>query len=226
MLVSDLRGTRGSTRRERPEMRSQAWADSPEENPFEVGSEKPQDNSSSEPATPTSVQRQIFGTDMEISEDESPVTQSIWGDNITDCSPKSEVKKPTVYCPQCRDDSHSEEGCTASVIKKANKKALSTGGGKKVTKSKGTYKKFLDHLDLVVMRGRNTDAVQYIHELSDRDNVYALYLLRTYGDYARTDHRDFRMSGNRDVMDLWKRISRTMDKDAANNRLREIHSQI
>ena len=114
----------------------------------------------------------------------------------------------------------------ASIIKKADKKALSTGVGKKVMKGKGTYKKFLDDLDLVIMRGKNMDAVQYIHELSDQDNVYASYLLLTYGDYARADPRDFRMSGNREVMDLWRRISRTMDRNAAEDRLREIHSQI
>ena len=121
-----------------PETRSQAWADSPEENPFEVGFEKPQDDSSSEPATPRSVQRQIFGTDTEISEDESLVSQSIWGENIKEGSPK--VKKPTVYCPQCRDDSHSEEGCTASIIEKATKRALSTEDCKKSKKGKVTYK--------------------------------------------------------------------------------------
>ena len=147
------------------ETRGQAWADSPEENPFEVGSEKPQDDSSSEPATPRSVQRQIFGTDTEISDDEPPISQSIWGDNITDRPSKPEIKDPVVYCSLCRDNSHPEEGCTASIIKKANKKALSTGDSKKTGKGKITCRKFKSDLDLVVMRGRNTDSVQYILEL-------------------------------------------------------------
>ena len=202
-----------------PETRSQAWADSPEENPFEVGSEKPQEDSSSEPATPTSVQGLIFGTDTEISEDESPVSQSIWGDNM-------EVKKPTVYCPQCREDSHSEEECTASIIDKANKKALSTEDRKKRNKGKVTFKQFTNHLDLVVMRGNNTDEVQYIRELSEGDQVFALYLLFTYGDYAGAQHRDFPVSENQDVMELWRRLSRTMDKTAAEERLLGIYDQL
>ena len=59
------------------ETRSQAWADSPEGSPIEVGSEKPQEDSSSEPATPRSVQKLIFGTDTKISDDEPPISQSI-----------------------------------------------------------------------------------------------------------------------------------------------------
>ena len=80
------------------EKQSQAWADSSEENPFEVGSEKPQDDSSSEPATPRSIQKQIFGMDTEISEDESPSSQSIWGEDIKEASPKPEVKQPVRSC--------------------------------------------------------------------------------------------------------------------------------
>ena len=58
------------------------------------------------------------------------------------------------------------------------------------------------------MTGKHTDGLQHILELSDRDNVYALYLLLTYGDYARAQHREIRMSGNKEVMDLWRRHSR------------------
>ena len=84
------------------ETQSQAWADSAEGNPINVGSKKPQDDSSSEPATPRSIQKQIFGMDTEISNDEPASVQSIWGDEITDASPKPEVKKPVLYCPCCK----------------------------------------------------------------------------------------------------------------------------
>ena len=208
------------------ETQSQAWADSPEENPFEAGSEKPQDDSSSEPATPRSVQRQIFGTDTKISDDEPSISQSIWGDNITDCSSKPEIKDPVVYCSLCRDNSHPEEGCTASIIKKAIKKALSTGDSKKTGKGKITYRKCKSDLGLVVMRGRNTESVQYILELKERELAYAMYLLFTYGDYAGAENNDFLTSGNRVVMDHWKRLSRTMDKFAAEDPLHEIYNQI
>ena len=51
--------------RQEPEKQSQAWADSPEGDITSVGSEKPQEeeDSISEPATPRTVQKQIFGTD-------------------------------------------------------------------------------------------------------------------------------------------------------------------
>ena len=122
-----------------------------------------------------------------------------------------EIKDPIVYCSLCRDNFHPEEGCTASIIKKANKKALSTGDSKKTGKGKITYRKFKSDLDLVVVRGRNMESVQYILESKERELAYAMYLLFTYGDYARAENRDFLMSGNQAVMDHWKRLSRTMD---------------
>ena len=152
--------------------------------------------------------------------------QSIWGDNITDCPSKPEIKNPVVYCSLCRDNSYPEERCTASIIKKANKKALSTGSSKKTGKGKVTYRKFKSDLNLVVMRGRNTESVQYVVELSEREHAYAVYLLCTYGDYARAENRDFLVSRNRVVMDHWKRLSKTMDKPAAEERLHEIYNQI
>ena len=207
------------------ETQSQAWADSPEENPFEAGSEKPQDDSSSEPATPTSVQRQIFGTDTEISDDEPTGSQSIWGDDSS-TSPKPEVKKPVLFCPRCKVNSHSEEECTASVIKEANKKALSTGDGRKGKKYSVTYKKFRSDLELVVMRGKETDGVRYILEMGGREEAYALYLYSIFGRYTRAECKDVYMSGNREVMDLWRRYSKSMDKTAVGESLRTIHGQI
>ena len=206
--------------------RSQAWADSPEENPFEVDSKKPQDDLSSEPATPRSIQKQIFGMDTEISDDEPAISQSIWGDNIRETSPKPEDKKLVLFCPRCKVNSHSEEECTASVIKEANKKALSTGAGKKGKKNSVTFRKFESDLELVVMRGKNTDGVQYILEMGDRKEAYALYLLIIFGDYTRADRNELRMSGNREVMDLWRRYSKSMDKTAAEDHLHTIHSHL
>ena len=75
------------------------------------------------------------------------------------------------------------------------------------------------------MRGRNSDGVQYILEMDDRKEAYALYLLLTFGDFTRADRKDVRMSGNQDVMDLWRRYSKSIDKTAAEDRLRTIHGQ-
>ena len=77
------------------------------------------------------------------------------------------------------------------------------------------------------MRGRRTDGLQRILELSDRDNVYALYLLLTYGDYDQAQHRDIHMSGNKEVMDHWRRHSREgMDKTKTEDLLREVYRRL
>ena len=219
--------------RQESDEQSQAWADSPEGEVTTEGSEKPQEDSSSEPATPRTVQKQIFGTDTELSEDEPARVLSIWGDDAAEGPKESTVKEPTIYCPQCRGNSHSEEECTAAVLEQANRKILSTRDSKKGKQSKSstggkeTFKKFKKDLDLVVMRGKRTGGLDHILELSDRDNVYALYLLLTYGDYARTQHREIRMSGNKEVMDLWRRHSREgMNKDKAEDFLREVPHQL
>ena len=213
-----------------PDGQSQVWADSPEEDPITDGSEKPQEDSSSEPATPRTVQKQIFGTDTKLSEDEPASVSSVWGDDVTESSPKPTDKKPVTYCPRCRVDSHSEEGCTAALFEKANKKNSPLGTVGRVKKVRVVR----EHLrnsrmtwDLVVMRGKCTDGLQHILQLSDRDNVYALYLLLTYGDYAQAQHCEIRMLGNQDAMDLWRHHSkRGMDIGAAEDLLCEIHSQI
>ena len=77
------------------------------------------------------------------------------------------------------------------------------------------------------MRGKRTDELQYILQLNNSGNVFALYLLFTYSNYAQAQHREICMSGNREVMDLWKCHSeRGVDKNAAEDLLREVHSQI
>ena len=55
------------------------------------------------------------------------------------------------------------------------------------------------------MRGKRTEGLAYIHELSDRDNVFAAYLFFTYGDYNRAHLHEIRMLGNKEVMDHWRR---------------------
>ena len=77
------------------------------------------------------------------------------------------------------------------------------------------------------MRGKCTEGLQHILELSDCDNVFAVYLLLTYGDYARAQHHEIHMSGNKDVMDLWRcHFREGMDKDAAEDLLHEVHHQL
>ena len=71
------------------------------------------------------------------------------------------------------------------------------------------------------------DGLQHILKSSDYNNACALYLLLTYGDYPQAQHREFALSGNRDVMDLWRRHSKKgMDKSTAEDHLHEIYDQI
>ena len=214
------------------EKQSQAWADSPEGDITSVGSEKPQEeeDSISEPATPGTVQRQIFGTDTELSEDEPTSVTSIWGDDDAQGSKESTVKEPTIYCPRCRRNSHSEEECVAAVLKQANEKVLSTRDSKKgkhgSTRGK-TFRAFMDDLDHVVMRGEHGGGLDYILGLSDRDDVCALYLFYTYGGFGQGPDREFQMSGGKDVMDLWRRYSREgLDKEKAEELLHEVHGRL
>ena len=75
---------------------SQAWADSPKGDLTTEGSEKPQEDSISEPAIPRTVQKQIFGTDTELSEDEPASVLSIWGHDAAEDPKESTVKEPTI----------------------------------------------------------------------------------------------------------------------------------
>ena len=86
-----------------PEKHSQAWADSTEGDITSIGSEKPQEeeDSISEPATPGTIQRRIFGTDTELSEDEPASGTSIGGDDAAQSPEESTVKEPTKFCPRC-----------------------------------------------------------------------------------------------------------------------------
>ena len=112
-------------------VKSQEWADSPEGEASTEGSEKPQEDSISEPPTPGTVQKKIFGTDTEISDDEPDDVPSIWGNDAVEDPKESDAKESTAYCPRCREYTHTEEQCTAAVLEQANKKALSTKDSKK-----------------------------------------------------------------------------------------------
>ena len=215
------------------EAQSQEWADSPEDEVITEGSEKPQEDSISEPPTSGTVQKQIFGTDTEISEDEPEDVLSIWGNDVVEDPKESAVKESIIYCLQCREYTHTEEQCTAAVLEQANKKALSTKDskknkqGKSNTGGKRTFNRFKNDLDQVVMRGKHTEGLHYIHELTDRDNVFAAYLFFIYGDYDRAHHHEIRMLGNKEVMDHWRRYSRGgMDKTKAEDLLHEAHHRV
>ena len=117
------------------------------------------------------------------------------------------------YCPRCRVDSHSEAECWHSIIKCASKRKLPVGvskPGKGVTKPKRfrSFKRFMQDLSLVVCKGKNTDNLQYLMEVDNRDELLATYLLATYRDFTdgyTAESIATANSGN--VMDLWARYS-------------------
>ena len=212
-----------------PEKQSQAWADSTEGDI--TGSEKleEEEDSISEPATPGTVQRRIFGTDTELSEDEPASGTSIWGNDTTQSSKESTVKEPTRYCVRCRNNSHSEEECIAALLKQTNKKVFSTGDSKegKCNSTGRTFKSFKQDLDHVVMRGKCGGELDYILGLSNRDDVCAWYLLLTYGNFDQAKHRDVQMSGGKEVVDLWRRNSRLgLSQAKAEELLFDVHGRI
>ena len=117
------------------------------------------------------------------------------------------------YSPRCRVDSHSEEECFAALIKQVKRKNSDNedselGKFKAEIKKKMTFKKFKRDLELVVIKGRSTDGLQYIMEVDNSLSVFALYLLSVFGDFARSHSAEGHQMGvNAEVMDLWAHYS-------------------
>ena len=131
-----------------PKKQSQAWADSTEEaeEVKMVGSEKPQEESK-ENKQKTEVTIQV---------------------------------RSKTYCPVCTVDSHSEEHCARiTVHKQSNKRKLGRqdskpGKGESVGKKIKSIAKFKADLESVVLRGDNSSSVQYVVEMDDSGELYAL----------------------------------------------------
>ena len=60
----------------------------------------------------------------------------------------------------------------------------------------------------MVVDGRKTDDLQYVMETDDNSHLFACCLVSVFGDYARGHpSNDHHMAGNKEVMDLWARLS-------------------
>ena len=78
----------------------------------------------SDPDTPRTVQRQVFGTDMEVSAEEAEKSPKVWADDTEEDfqmqpgeeSQTESSKEIKPYCPQCRSNVHTKVQCTADVI--------------------------------------------------------------------------------------------------------------
>ena len=137
------------------------------------------------------------------------------------------------FCPRCKVDSHSEEECWNAVCKPSNKRKLSIGvskPGKGVTKSKKsrTISRFKQDLQKVVLLGKITDEFRYVMEYANRNEVYACFLLSSFGDFAEYHSvAGVAMADNPEVMELWARYSgEGKSKDAADRQLKWFNEQI
>ena len=60
----------------------------------------------------------------------------------------------------------------------------------------------------MVVDGRKTDDLQYVMETDDNSHLFACCLVSVFGDYAQGHpSNDHHMAGNKEVMDLWARLS-------------------
>ena len=77
------------------------------------------------------------------------------------------------------------------------------------------------------MRGECGEGLDYILGLSDRDRVCAMYLYYTYGDYGQGPDRQVKMSGGKEVVDLWRHHSREVSaKEKAEELLYRVHGRL
>ena len=126
-------------------------------------------------------------------------------------------------------NSHSEEECIAALLEQTNKKVFSTRDSKKgkCSSTGKTFRAFKQDLDHVVMRGEHGGELDYILEMSNRDDVCAWYLLFTYGKYDPAKPRDVQVSGGKEVVDLWRRNSRLgLSEDKAEELLLDVHGRL
>ena len=68
--------------------------------------------------------------------------------------------------------------------------------------------KFKADLESVVIRGDNSSGIQYVVEMDDSGDLYALYLVSRYGKRATAlTARNIFMTRNEKVMALWSKYS-------------------
>ena len=121
---------------------------------------------------------------------------------------------PTVYCPYCQVDSHTEEQCDKVSFARQTAKTEHGGKDSKPSRSESLEKRrkniqgFKADLESIVSRGNRGSDVQYILESDDPENLYALYLLSRFGHrLTALSARKLFITRNTRVMDLWSKYS-------------------
>ena len=124
---------------------------------------------------------------------------------------EAELQAGIKSCCSCRGtDSHTEVQCTASSSRTANKRNSSEGEdikpGKVTIRKRRNFKRFRPDLHQLVIKGKNTDDLQYVMEMGDNLHIYAYFLLSIFGDFAR-GNKDHNVFGNKEAMDLWAQFT-------------------
>ena len=167
-----------------------------------------------------SLQREIFGTETEISAEETDrdSKSTVWADDMEDESKTQEdanqkvegVTGPKPYCPRCREYTHTEAQCIADVIRLANKRKSSGTEESKPGKAGKDFKRFKSDLAQVVLRGRRVEDFQYILEMDNYNEVCAYYMVvhfEALSGTLATTNSEHKMAGNTEVMDLWAKFT-------------------
>ena len=121
---------------------------------------------------------------------------------------------PTVYCPYCQVDSHTEEQCdkVSSARQTAKRKLRKKDGRPSRSESLGKKRKniqgFKADIESIILRGNKSSDVQYIVEDGDPESLYALWLVSCYGHrLTALSARNLPMARNTRVMELWSQYS-------------------
>ena len=149
---------------------------------------------------------------------------------------KTEVKtkvRPTIYCPNCRLDSHTEDQCgKVSYIKQTSKRKIGRrdskpGKGETVGKKRRNIKGFKSDIESIVTRGSRCSDVQYIVESEGADELYALYLVSRFGSRGTAlTASNLYITRNQNVMALWSKYSdEGMKRQDADELLMEAYEQ-
>ena len=157
--------------------------------------------------------------------DETPKSQA-WADakeeSCADGSEKPQEKEtkvktkvgPTVYCPYCRVDSHTEEQCGKVVFtrqttkRKLGKKDSKPSRGESLGKKRKNIQSFKADIESIVMRDNNASDVLYIVRSEKPEELYALWLVSHYGHrLTALTARNLAINRNAKVMDLWSKYS-------------------
>ena len=188
--------------------------------------------------TPTEVE-----SEDQLSEETSK--SQAWADTTEDSSvngsekPQEKEAKakhkvgPTVYCTNCRVDSHTEEQCAKVAFirqtakRKLGKRDSKLSRGESLGKKRKNIQGFKIDLESIVARGNRGSDVQYILKRDDLGSLCALWLVSRFGHRVTAPSvKHLHVAGNTGVMDLWTKYSgENMSKLEADERLGQAYEQ-